>query len=134
VLSARVMAVAHRSQCALTDGGRDAARVTVTGLGAHTLRDIEALVHLINSAPRSSRPWSLGAGKVGTGSPTGHGSTGVEIGGGVGTHPPNRTHPPPIEDVLSKQLLCHYDPLNLVGTFVNLGVLPSTSIEYRAGS
>ncbi len=45
-LAARVMAVANGGQCLVTDAVRDAAGVHVRDLGIHTLRDIEAPVHL----------------------------------------------------------------------------------------
>ncbi len=45
-LAARVMALAHGGQCLLTDPVRDAAGAAVRDLGTHTVRDIEAPVHL----------------------------------------------------------------------------------------
>jgi hypothetical protein len=50
---------------------------------------------------------------------------------GVGIDPSNRGNGDPelIENVLSKQLLCHHDPLNLVGTLIYLGALPDWSSE-----
>ena len=44
--AARVMAVAHGGQTLLTDGVRDSSDASITDLGTHMLRDIEAPVHL----------------------------------------------------------------------------------------
>ena len=68
--AARVMAVAHGGQCVLTDGVRDAAGVSVTDLGTHTLRDIEAPVHLSQLGAEEFPPlWSVGVGIVSLPSP-----------------------------------------------------------------
>ena len=61
--AARVMAVAHGGQCVLTDGVRDAAGITATDLGRHTLRDIETPVHLNQLGTEAFPP----LGSVGTG-------------------------------------------------------------------
>jgi class 3 adenylate cyclase len=61
--AARVMAVAHGGQCVLTDGVRDAAGITATDLGTHTLRDIETPVHLNQLGTEAFPP----LGSVGTG-------------------------------------------------------------------
>jgi predicted ATPase/class 3 adenylate cyclase len=68
--AARVMAVAHGGQCVLTDGVRDAAGISVTDLGIHTLRDIEAPVHLSQLTAEEFPPlWSVGTGIVSVPSP-----------------------------------------------------------------
>ena len=68
--AARIMAVAHGGQCVFTDGVRDAAGVSVTDLGTHTLRDIEAPVHLSQLGVEQFPPiWSVGAGIVALPSP-----------------------------------------------------------------
>jgi class 3 adenylate cyclase len=61
--AARVMAVAHGGQRVLTDGVRDAAGITATDLGTHTLRDIETPVHLNQLGTEEFPP----LGSVGTG-------------------------------------------------------------------
>ena len=61
--TARVMGVAHGGQCVLTDGVRDAAGITATNLGTHTLRDIETPVHLSQLGTEAFPP----LGSVGTG-------------------------------------------------------------------
>ena len=68
--AARVMAVAHGGQCVLTDGVRDAAGITATDLGVHTLRDIETPVHLNQLGTEAFPPlWSVGTGIVSLPSP-----------------------------------------------------------------
>jgi predicted ATPase/class 3 adenylate cyclase len=63
--AARVMAVAHGGQTLLTDGVRDASSAMVTDLGTHTLRDIEASVHLSQLGTHEFPPLSsLGQGIV----------------------------------------------------------------------
>lgn len=64
-LTARVMSVAHGGQCIFTDSVRDSAGILATDLGVHTLRDIEAPVHLNQLGDEEFPPlWSLGAGIV----------------------------------------------------------------------
>ena len=61
--AARVMAVAHGGQTLLTDGVRDASGASVTDLGTHMLRDIEASVHLNQLGTNEFPPLSsLGSG------------------------------------------------------------------------
>jgi predicted ATPase len=68
--AARVMAVAHGGQCVLTEGVKNAARVTVTDLGVHTLRDIETPVHLSQLGTEEFPPlWTVGTGIVSLPSP-----------------------------------------------------------------
>ncbi len=63
--AARVMAVAHGGQTLMTDGVQDASSVVVTDLGTHTLRDIEAPMHLSQMGTTEFPPLSsLGQGIV----------------------------------------------------------------------
>ena len=63
--AARVMAVAHGGQTLLTDGVRDASGASITDLGTHMLRDIEASVHLSQLGTNEFPPLSsLGHGIV----------------------------------------------------------------------
>ena len=63
--AARIMAVAHGDQCLLTDGVRDASGAATTDLGTHTLRDIDAPVHLNQLGTGEFPPlWTVGFGIV----------------------------------------------------------------------
>jgi predicted ATPase len=68
--AARVMAVAHGGQVLVTAMVRDAAAVTATDLGTHTLRDIDAPVHLHQVGTEEFPPLlSVGKGIVSLPSP-----------------------------------------------------------------